>query len=543
MVNHHVTLPGSHRPPKAGAQKLRDIAPQSHVEVTLTLRGPDLPDANHLPEKGMSRADFDKAYGASSQDADRVSQVLAQYGLKVEEVSLTTRSMRISGSAAAMESAFGAKLAMYHAVDQGEFRGREGALQVPVQLAGIIKGVHGLDQRRVAKRASSAPQTTAAAAAHALAPLTPNDLETRYNFPPGAGAGQTIAIAEFGGLFIKQDLEAYCQKHNRAVPNVIVHPVNLVPPTLQQLQQLPPDVQQEELDETGEVMMDIEIVAGLCPQSKIVVYFATFDQKGWVDMLNAVVAGNPAAPVSVSISWGLAEDAPDWSQGARDAINQALNAAAVLGITVCLSSGDDGSGDQMPDSNGHVDFPSSSPFTLSVGGTMLTGSAAHATETTWFVSPGRRNGKGAGATGGGVSVLFDRPQWQNVNVQSINAGSIDGRVMPDIAALAGSPGYDLTLFGQDSPNGGTSASAPLWAALIARINANLPAAKQQRFLTPLLYQNGPDGKPRGTSGCTDIKTGQNASHPLPGKGYKSRAGYDAVTGWGVPDGQALLNVL
>ncbi len=268
-------------------------------------------------------------------------------------------------------------------------------------------------------------------------------------------------------------------------------------------------------------------------------YFATFDQKGWIDLLNQVVAGNPAKPVALSISWGLAEDDPSWSEGARNAINDSLQAAAMLGITVSVAAGDDGSGDQMTDGRAHVDFPSSSPFVLSVGGTMIT----QAAETVWWQSPGRRTRKGGGATGGGVSVFFNRPAWQNVNVTSLNSGSIDGRVIPDVAALAGPPFYDLTFQSQDQPNGGTSASAPLWAALIARINALLPPTKQQQFLTPLLYQNGSDGQPRGASGCIDITTGQNPSRPSPGTGYKAGKGYDAVSGWGAPDGKKLLELL
>jgi kumamolisin len=130
-----------------------------------------------------------------------------------------------------------------------------------------------------------------------------------------------------------------------------------------------------------------------------------------------------------------------------------------------------------------------------------------------------------------------------VRVKSINSGSIDGRVSPDIAALSGPPYYDLIFVGKDAPNGGTSASAPLWAALIARISANLPAAKQQRFLTPLLYQNGSNGQPIGKSASRDITSGNNSSTPDPGKGYKAAKGFDAVTGWGVPDGVKLLNSL
>jgi kumamolisin len=139
-----------------------------------------------------------------------------------------------------------------------------------------------------------------------------------------------------------------------------------------------------------------------------------------------------------------------------------------------------------------------------------------------------------------VSVLFKRPKWQNVTVKSVNKGSIDGRVVPDVTALAGEPLYDLVFVSKDAPNGGTSASAPLWAALIARINAQLPPSKQQRFLTPLLYGPGAGGKPLGQLVCRDITIGNNISHPQPGVGYKAAAGFDAVSGWGTPIGTALL---
>jgi kumamolisin len=287
-------------------------------------------------------------------------------------------------------------------------------------------------------------------------------------------------------------------------------------------------------------MMDVEVIAGLCPNSTIDVYFATFDQKGWVDLLNRAIEDRP---VVLSVSWGMAEDDVAWSKAARDAINERLNAAALLGITVCVASGDDGSGDEETDNRAHVDFPASSPFTLGVGGTMLSAPLSPSSEVVWWEAPGRRTKQGGGSTGGGVSALFDRPKWQTVKVKSLNAGSIDGRVVPDVAAVAGDPFYDLIVLGRDSPNGGTSAAAPVWAALIARIDARLPSGKRQRFLTPLLYQTVPGGKQAGAIGCNDVTHGNNVSRPHPGKGYAAGRGFDAVTGWGTPNGIALQSVL
>ncbi|HEX3449124.1 MAG TPA: hypothetical protein VHS97_12775 [Isosphaeraceae bacterium] len=115
--------------------------------------------------------------------------------------------------------------------------------------------------------------------------------------------------------------------------------------------------------------------------------------------------------------------------------------------------------------------------------------------------------------------------------------------MPDVAALAGPPYYDLIFLGQPSPSGGTSASTPLWAALLARVQSALPSKKSPQFLTPLLYRGVAGSPPLGAAVCRDIAVGQNASSPEPGRGYHAGPGYDAVSGWGTPIGTSLLTAL
>jgi kumamolisin len=532
MAEGSVELPGSQRPPAAGADRVGDANPSDEVEVTITLRGPALPAADDVTGPPVDAATFAARYGADPDDAAQVKAELEKFGLDVYDVSLAGRSMHARGTVEQLDKAFGVTLGTYQSPSQGLFRGRTGAIHIPSLLEGIVTGVYGLDDRRVARR-KTAPATAVSA------PLTPADLESRYQFPPGDAAGQTVAIAEFGGAYFDSDVQAFCQKYNRAVPAVT--PVSAGYPllTIQQIEQMPQSEQQQILDASGEVMMDAEIVAALCPAADISVYFAPWNQKGWIDLLNAV-AGLQPPPVALSISWGEAEDSPDWSGSAVQEINQRLQAAAMLGITVCAASGDDGAGDQMQDGRAHVNFPATSPFVLSVGGTMLTGAPPQ--EVVWWGAPGDRSVEGGGSSGGGVSTIFPRPSWQAVSVQSLNAGSIDGRVAPDIAALAGEPLYDLIFLGQDAPNGGTSAATPLWAALLARIAANLPAAHQARFLTPLLYAAGAGGQPAGQSVCTDITSGNNRSPGIPG-GYAAGPGYDAVTGWGTPIGTALQQLL
>jgi len=530
----HVILRGSNRAKGLDATRVGDVDPKEKIDVTIGLAGPDLPEPDERIGETISPDDFLKQYGASKADADKVAKSLKKLGLKVDEVSLPTRSMRVSGTAAAIEAAFKPGLSIMRSADQGEYLGRQGPISIPAELNGIVTGVFGLDQRRMARRKLKAKVATSS-----LSPLKPSDIEQRYNFPPGDGSGQSIAIAEFGGGYFEDDLEEYCNEIGRSVPKVKAIAVDAPAYTLAQILKLPPDQRKEDLDASVEVMMDVQIVAGLCPKANISVLFSSFDQGGWVNLLNAVIS---AKPVTLSVSWGLAEDSGGWSKNARDAINDRLNMARLLGITVCISSGDDGSGDELNDGRAHVDFPSSSPFALSVGGTMLAKSGASVQEVTWWEKPGRRTNKGGGSTGGGVSKVVPRPSWQNIHIKPLDPGNIDGRVIPDVAAVAGSPLYFLVFVGKQSPNGGTSASAPVWAALIARVDAKLPPAKRQRFLTPLLY-TASGGQPVGAAISRDITVGNNASYPQPGKGYSAAKGFDAVSGWGVPDGQKLLAIL
>lgn len=548
MADTHVQLAGSRRPLPHNAIRVRDVDPHAIVDVTVTLKGPDLPAPGQMPDKALSCEEIAQRFGVPAETVRKVEDVLRSYGLQILEVKQGGRSIRVRGTASAMIAAFRPELGIYHVPGQGQIRARQGVLMVPGEIADVVEGVFGLDQRQMAKR-----HAQAVALARTPAPLTPADLVKRYHFPDGDGAGRTIAIAEFGQnigngqvlppAYLPSDVSMFCKRQGVPVPVVRIESVGLSPLSEQQfraeIQELPKDLQDLLFMQTAETMMDIEIVAGLCPKADIGVYFATWGESGWINLLDQVTSGKGPVPVALSISYGLAEEATDWSHGAMASINQRLQIAAMQGVTVCVSSGDDGSGCNQPGNRCHVEFPTSSPYVLSVGGTMLVAHAdGKAEEVAWWEAPGERTQQGGGSTGGGVSVLNPRPPWQNVSVASLNSGAANGRVVPDVAALAGPPLYDLLLDGHALPDGGTSAAAPLWAALVARIDAALPAGKRQRFLAPLLYKGDV-----GRAGFSDIVSGQNTSRPSPGKGYTAKAGFDAVTGWGVPNGQGLLAAL
>jgi kumamolisin len=568
----HVVLTGSRRAPPQHAVRIRDVDPHADIEVTVTLKGPDLPSPENMPTQALSREEIDRRWGVPAATVQKVQQVLRSFGLQIHDVKQGGRSLRVAGSAAAMVAAFQPKLGIYQVQGQGEIRGREGPLMVPRELDGLITGVDGLDQRRMAHGHAQAKATkrrgatrtakrhaaaeVPAAAAAGLMAQTPADLQQRYNFPPGDCAGETIFIAEFGlksdstgkivpPAYIPSDVIAFCTAHGVPAPTVKLQPVNIAPLNQQQyethLRQQPQDADLLK-DITAETMMDVQIIAALCPAANISVYFVSWDQKGWVDLLDEMTSGHPTVPVAISISYGLAEEDTGWTNDAMTSINHRLQIAAMMGITVCVSSGDDGTYCGQAGNLCHVEFPTASPFVLSVGGTMLTNDSGGAIdEVVWWQTPGWRTQTGGGAPGGGVSslkLINPRPSWQTVEVPSLNPAAPDGRVVPDVTALAGPPWYDLLLDGQSYPDGGTSAATPLWASLIARINAALPAAKRQRFLPPLLYK-----ATVAQNGFRRIVSGNNASYPNPGKGYVASQEFNAVSGWGAPDGVKLLNAL
>jgi kumamolisin len=202
----HVPLSGSKRRRSLTAFRVGEVDPQKKVIVTIRLSGPELPGPDEFVGQTMTPEELREKFGAKKEDADKVEKCLKKFGLKVEEVLLDTRSMRVSGPAEAMKAAFKPDWAMMRSPTYGAYRGRQGTIHIPAELKGIVTGVFGLDQRRMAHRKSRA----AVSASHgtALSPLTPADIEQRYNFPPGDGGGQSIAIAEFGGGYFAGDMIA-----------------------------------------------------------------------------------------------------------------------------------------------------------------------------------------------------------------------------------------------------------------------------------------------------------------------------------------------
>jgi kumamolisin len=259
----------------------------------------------------------------------------------------------------------------------------------------------------------------------------------------------------------------------------------------------------------------------VAPKASLVVYFAPNTDRGFLDAVTSAVHDTTHRPSLLSISWGGPESS--WTQQAMTALDGAFQDAALAGVTVLCAAGDDGSSDGLKDGKAHADFPASSPHALACGGTRLEASGnAIASEVVW-------NDPGHGATGGGVSDVFPLPDWQRASHVPVSANPHGGpgRGVPDVAGDADpATGYEIRVDGRNTVVGGTSAVAPLYAGLLARINQRL--GKPVGFLNPVLY---------GASGvCRDVTEGSNGA-------YAAGPGWDACTGLGSIDGAALLRTL
>jgi len=198
----------------------------------------------------------------------------------------------------------------------------------------------------------------------------------------------------------------------------------------------------------GEVLLDIEVVGAVAPRAKIVVYFATNTSQGFQDALTTAIHDTMHHTSVISISWGGAEST--WTAQAMTAFDSAAQDAAALGVTICATSGDDGSSDGVDDGKNHVDFPASSPHILACGGTNLQSSGGQiSSETAW------NDGAQGGAGGGGYSNQFALPSYQSIaGIKPFGAG---GRGVPDVCADADpETGYQVLVDGESLVIGGTA---------------------------------------------------------------------------------------
>ena len=451
----------------------------------------------------QARDAFEQLHGARADDVAGVRTFAQDYGLHVDRISATERTVALSGSATQMQAAFDADLAQFRSADE-TYRGRIGEISLPQSIASAVTSVTGLDDRTASESHRIVAPATAAPTGY-----TPLDVAKAYHFPTGDGTGEHIGVISLGGRYDDR-VQAEYQK----ALGVAHVPFNVV--RVDGGADQPSDA-----GPTGENMLDAEMIGALVPNADKTMYIAPNTDRGFLDAISTALhdAHHNSA---ISISWGGPEER--FTPQAVAAFNELFKEARAMGVNVFSAAGDNGATDGIPDGKPHVDFPSSSPSVIGNGGTKLTlnESGGIAKETVW-----NELAHGSGATGGGVSSINPKPPSQT-------SLPISGRGVPDIAGNAdpvtgfkmfvpagtpGKVGVELV--------GGTSAVAPLYAALAARLEQALghPIGDLQKAIY---------AAPADT--FHDVTTGNNG-------GYKAQPGWDAATGRGSVDGTALLGYL
>jgi len=530
--NEHRPLAGSERRPAEGAIRQGPIAADEEIGVSVRLRrrpdaGP-LPDLDALRDRKpgspapVNREDFAERFGADPADIEQVRAFAERFGLTVGAASVARRTVQLTGTAAQLSAAFGTELASYQLPDGSSYRGREGAVQLPAELHSVVEGVFGLDDRPQARPLNRRLTEAGAGPSQGVTALTPPQVATLYHFPAGSAAGQTIGLLEFGGGYRASDLQAFFRSVRQPVPRIVSIGIDGAT-----------NAPGGEPAFDGEVALDIDVAGSVAPGADLAVYFAPWTERGWIDAVTSAVHDPVNRPSVLSISWGWAEfgsiDGLTWTRAAIDAVHDTFLEAALLGVTVLAASGDAGSDCNIGNRRAHVLYPASDPYVLCCGGTRISDvSGPSFVETTWSHSNG--------TTGGGVSDVFAKPIWQiwagiplNVNDRHL------GRGIPDVAGNADPfSGYSIVVDGTPQTTGGTSAVAPLYAGLVAVLNAEL--GEPVGYLNPNLYMfaNSPVFRDS-ADGATNATNGAPGYHAVPG--------WDACTGFGSIRGDELLLAL
>ncbi len=519
-------------------QELKASAGAEQITVTLILRrrtdGAKMralsefaADANASHQR-PTREQFAAAHGADPKEMAQVEAFARANGLEVVESHPGRRSVVVRGTVDAINKAFAVQMRDFQS-PRGRYRSHDGPAAVPAAIASMVEAVVGLHERPIPAQhfaSASLHKTNDPPNTH---PLSPQDVARLYDFPDGDGAGETIGIYE---METRDGPAGYSAADIADTMRAFGGGLKIPKPI---------DVAVDGVGNSGvsdgETGLDITIAAAIAQGAKIAVYFAGPTPQNIIHTLQRMIhpgAGDPQ-PSIISISYGWGPDDPGVATGFSEQdytqIGKLFQDAANLKITVLVSSGDSGCVIASP-TQAQTSYPASELWVTACGGTTIGNiDGLSFDEVVW----NDLGGGNPGATGGGVSARFPVPPYQRgLKLPKRNRTNKAGRGVPDIAGNASAnSGYVQFINGRRGPVGGTSAVAPLYAGLIARINANL--GHPVGFLNPTIYSlantafrdiiAGPSGPPDNSFGRAT--------------GYPARSGWDACTGLGSVKGKAL----
>ena len=495
----------------------------------------------------LDHSEFESMFGADNTDISLVTEFVEQAGLTVDHAHSLSASVIAKGTVGQINTLF--RITLNDVVDTHKtYINYTGSVTLPSNIADIVEHIDGLDTSMIAVR--PAPPRPATTPSPATAPYDPDfpyitglqipqKIATAYNFPghnDGTdGVGQVVGLIEpfaSNSGFTQQNLASTFGFYGVSVPNVI--PVFL-----------DGTVNQPDGGAAIETMLDIAAVGGIVPKATILMY----SSDGYISAFNAALYDTQNTgyfPTVLSISAG-GSDIDNANLDYYSQVDSLLAQAVVLGVTVCVSSGDWGPYNNPVywyDRAWGTSWPASSPYVLAVGGTSLAlkPDGSRSSEVVWNPS-----GTDYYITGGNQSGRYPVPSWQaGLTLTRTGVGSIPtaltGRGTPDVAMVADPYtgisfyfGYSNELYNY---GGGTSMSSPLFAGLIARINQIV--GKPVGFVNSKFYSN--------PGAFNDIlpqpiypgySVDNNAYN---GAGFMNTVGWDAGTGLGRPIGTKILSL-
>jgi len=472
----------------------------------------------------LSHDEFKAKFGTDAEDFAAVREFIESFGITVVDQYRSSSQIKLTGTADQFNQAFQITLLSVE-TDQQTHISHIDDISIPDSLENIIDHVIGFDTSwRLKPLYHVVPENGVFPAA--VSGLTPSQVATAYKMPNNTGSGQCIGILEFGGGWTQDNLNSTFANYGQTPPTVVDVFVNGG-------YNYPGDPSGASV----EVMLDIAVAGGVAPGAKQVIYFAPNTFGDFATCFSAAINDNTNNPSILSLSWGAGESA--WS-GYFTAMDSVLQTSVAKGITIFAAAGDWGSA--APGGNSFDPlFPATNPYIIACGGTTLelNPDGSIASEVVW------NNTNQGYATGGGLSVQYGAPSYQtgkglrysqHSSSGDIGPAAFSTRGIPDWGGNAdGASGYQF-YYGSGNQLivgvGGTSATAPLFAGCVARLN-NAISPSKVGFVHTLSYNN--------PGAFRDVTSGNNSG---PNNfWYNATIGWDAVTGLGSPIGISLISVL
>ena len=454
---------------------------------------PQSPNYRHF----LSVVEFTERFAPTQADHDALLAQLQARHLTVTSTSANRMVIDVSGKVSDIEQAFHVQMGSYeHPTEARTYFApdREPTLDIATPVW-RVSGLDNFSKPHPLNARNTASTARPDAATGPGGQYTGTDIRNAYYGGTAlTGAGQSVALLQFGPYWTG-DLNQYFSNtgftNKVPVNNVLLDGTSMCSAAC------------DDVEQVLDIAQSIGVAPGL---SQVRVYIGNSD----VDIFNRMATDNISKTISVSWGWGPADPASD------DPIFKQM---AVQGQTVFVASGDGGAFKSSS-------YPSEDVNVTAVGGTDLktNSNGSWASETAWVDS------------GGGYVGSQPIPSWQTAAINGSNQGSTTLRNVPDVAAEGNFDNYVCGNGICGGGYGGTSFASPRWAGFAALINQQAVAGGKPTigFLNPALYALGEGASYQ--SVLHDITSGNNT-------GFSATAGYDLVTGWGSPNGQALIDAL